>query len=176
MGSNKNEVQVSYDVSNEFFRLWLDERMNYTCAVYESENQSLEAAQLNKLAILSDFAKVTPDKRVLDIGCGWGACLEYLATARGVKQAVGVTLSSAQAAEAVAARAASADGRPGEEGKVVRAQPVVTEDQVRVAVHRELHEGRLLVEPARFQLRRDSAACLTQRAVRLQHRGRMLRC
>lgn len=99
MGSNKDEVQVSYDVSNEFFRLWLDERMNYTCAVYESENQSLEAAQLNKLAILSDFAKVTPEKRVLDIGCGWGACLEYLATARSVKEAVGVTLSSAQAEE-----------------------------------------------------------------------------
>jgi cyclopropane-fatty-acyl-phospholipid synthase len=99
MGSNKDEVQVSYDVSNEFFRLWLDERMNYTCAVFESESQTLEAAQLNKLAILSDFAKVTPEKRVLDIGCGWGACLEYLATARSVKEAVGVTLSSAQAAE-----------------------------------------------------------------------------
>lgn len=99
MGSNKDEVQVSYDVSNEFFRLWLDERMNYTCAVFESDNQSLEAAQLNKLSILSDFAKVTPDKKVLDIGCGWGACLEYLSTARGVKEAVGVTLSSAQAEE-----------------------------------------------------------------------------
>jgi cyclopropane-fatty-acyl-phospholipid synthase len=99
MGSNKDEVQVSYDVSNEFFRLWLDERMNYTCAVFESENQSLEAAQLNKLKILSDFAKVTNDSTVLDIGCGWGACLEYLATARSVKRAVGVTLSSAQAEE-----------------------------------------------------------------------------
>jgi cyclopropane-fatty-acyl-phospholipid synthase len=99
MGSNKDEVQVSYDVSNEFFRLWLDERMNYTCAVFESENQSLEAAQLNKLSILSDFAKVTPDTKVLDIGCGWGACLEYLASSRGVKSAHGVTLSSAQAEE-----------------------------------------------------------------------------
>jgi cyclopropane-fatty-acyl-phospholipid synthase len=99
MGSTKDEVQVSYDVSNEFFRLWLDERMNYTSAVFESENQSLEAAQLNKLRILSDFAKVTSQSAVLDIGCGWGACLEYLATARGVKRAVGVTLSSSQAAE-----------------------------------------------------------------------------
>ncbi len=99
MGSNKDEVQVSYDVSNEFFRLWLDERMNYTCAVFESDNQSLEAAQLNKLSILSDFAKVSPEKKILDIGCGWGACLEYLSTARGVKEAVGVTLSSAQAEE-----------------------------------------------------------------------------
>lgn len=99
MGSSKAEVEVSYDVSNEFFRLWLDERMNYTCAVYESPEQSLDAAQLNKLRILSDFAKVTPDKKVLDIGCGWGACLEYVVSARGVKRAVGVTLSTAQAAE-----------------------------------------------------------------------------
>jgi cyclopropane-fatty-acyl-phospholipid synthase len=99
MGSSKQEVEVSYDVSNEFFRLWLDERMNYTCAVFESPDQPLEAAQLNKLRILSEFAKVTPDKRVLDIGCGWGACLEYLATTRNVKSAVGVTLSTEQARE-----------------------------------------------------------------------------
>jgi cyclopropane-fatty-acyl-phospholipid synthase len=99
MGSTKSDVEVSYDVSNEFFRLWLDERMNYTCAVFESPEQSLEAAQLNKLRILSDFARVTPEKKVLDIGCGWGAALEYVVTARGVKRAVGVTLSTAQAAE-----------------------------------------------------------------------------
>jgi cyclopropane-fatty-acyl-phospholipid synthase len=99
MGSSKAEVEVSYDVSNEFFRLWLDERMNYTCAVYETPEQSLEAAQLNKLKILSEFAKVTPDKKVLDIGCGWGACVEYLATNRNVKRAVGVTLSTEQARE-----------------------------------------------------------------------------
>lgn len=99
MGSSKAEVEVSYDVSNEFFRLWLDERMNYTSAVFESPTQSLEAAQLNKLRILSEFAKVTPDKRALDIGCGWGACLEYLATSKNVKDAVGVTLSSAMAEE-----------------------------------------------------------------------------
>jgi len=99
MGSSKADVEVSYDVSNEFFRLWLDERMNYTCAVFESPDQSLEAAQLNKLKILSDFAKVTHEKKILDIGCGWGACLEYLVSARQVKEAVGVTLSSAQAEE-----------------------------------------------------------------------------
>lgn len=103
MGSSQRQVEVSYDVSNEFFRLWLDERMNYTCAVFESPDQSLEAAQLHKLRILSELAKVTPDKSVLDIGCGWGACLEYLATTRQVKRAVGVTLSTEQARE-VAAR------------------------------------------------------------------------
>lgn len=99
MGSSKADVEVSYDVSNEFFRLWLDERMNYTSAVYENWDQSLEAAQLNKLRILSDWAKVTPEKRVLDIGCGWGACLEYVATTRKAKEAVGITLSSAMAEE-----------------------------------------------------------------------------
>ncbi|MFP6683349.1 MAG: class I SAM-dependent methyltransferase [Polyangiaceae bacterium] len=99
MGSDKEQVEVSYDVSNEFFRLWLDERMNYTCAVFESEEQTLEAAQLNKLSILSDFARVRPDGKVLDIGCGWGACLEYVSTARAAERAVGVTLSSSQAEE-----------------------------------------------------------------------------
>ncbi len=99
MGSTQHEVEVSYDVSNEFFRLWLDERMNYTCAVYETPDQSLEAAQLNKLKILSDFAKVGPSKKVLDIGCGWGAALEYAVSARGAKRAVGVTLSTSQAEE-----------------------------------------------------------------------------
>src|SRR5262245_30004444 len=102
MGSTKADVEVSYDVSNEFFRLWLDERMNYTCAVFESEHQSLEAAQINKLRILSDFAKVTPKSALLDIGCGWGACLEYAVTSRGVKRAVGVTLSTAQSQEVMA--------------------------------------------------------------------------
>ena len=43
MGSSKADVEVSYDISNEFFRLWLDERMNYTSAVYETPDQSLEA-------------------------------------------------------------------------------------------------------------------------------------
>jgi cyclopropane-fatty-acyl-phospholipid synthase len=99
VGSTKEEVQVSYDVSNEFFRLWLDERMNYTSAVFENENQSLEAAQLNKLRILAEFAHIGPESTVLDIGCGWGANLEYLATTRGVKNVYGVTLSSAQMEE-----------------------------------------------------------------------------
>jgi cyclopropane-fatty-acyl-phospholipid synthase len=96
--STQAEVEVSYDVSNEFFRLWLDERMNYTCALYEG-TESLEEAQLKKLAWLADAAKVTPEKRFLDIGCGWGACLEYMATTRGVKECTGITLSRAQHAE-----------------------------------------------------------------------------
>jgi len=93
--STKHQVEVSYDVSNEFFRLWLDERMHYTCAVFENETDTLERAQENKSRILYDFAEVGPDKTVLDIGCGWGANLEYVAR-RGAKAAHGITLSSAQ--------------------------------------------------------------------------------
>ena len=98
MTSTKREVEVSYDVSNEFFRLWLDERMHYTCAVYEGENDTLEQAQVNKSRVLHDYAEVTPDSLVLDIGCGWGANLEYLVH-RGVKRAHGITLSTEQARE-----------------------------------------------------------------------------
>jgi cyclopropane-fatty-acyl-phospholipid synthase len=98
MTSTKQEIEVSYDVSNEFFRLWLDERMHYTSAVFENENDTLEQAQQNKCRVLYDFAEMNAEKRVLDIGCGWGANLEYLA-GRGVKNAHGVTLSTSQAEE-----------------------------------------------------------------------------
>lgn len=98
MGSTQNEVEVSYDVSNEFFRLWLDERMNYTCGLFEGTD-NLEEAQLKKLAWLHDAAHVTRDMAVLDIGCGWGANVEYLAVDRGVREVHGITLSRQQKAE-----------------------------------------------------------------------------
>jgi cyclopropane-fatty-acyl-phospholipid synthase len=111
MGSSKADIAVSYDVSNEFFRLWLDERMNYTSAVFDDPatpggargevvdpELSLEQAQLNKLRILSDYAHVKPGMTVLDIGCGWGANLEYQALVNKAK-AHGITLSEAQCAE-----------------------------------------------------------------------------
>jgi cyclopropane-fatty-acyl-phospholipid synthase len=96
--STQREVEVSYDVGNDFFRLWLDRRMNYTCAVFD-HTDDLEEAQVEKLRVLHDFARVTPDKAVLDIGCGWGANLQYLAADRGVKAAHGITLSSSQLEE-----------------------------------------------------------------------------
>jgi cyclopropane-fatty-acyl-phospholipid synthase len=96
MTSTKEEVEIGYDISNEFFRLWLDERMHYTSAVFDEQHTTLEQAQRNKSRWLADFAEVTPDSVVLDIGCGWGANLEYLALERKVKNAHGITLSSAQ--------------------------------------------------------------------------------
>ncbi len=99
MGSTQNEVEVSYDVSNEFFRLWLDEAMFYTSAVFESESQSLEAAQRNKMRILSDFAGIHAGSRVLDIGCGWGSAMEYIAAEHKPVATDGITLSRAQMEE-----------------------------------------------------------------------------
>ncbi|MGF1467513.1 MAG: SAM-dependent methyltransferase [Sandaracinaceae bacterium] len=95
MTSTQRDIDVSYSVSNEFFRLWLDEGMHYTSASYLTGDESLEEAQINKCRILYDFAEMEPDKLVLDIGCGWGSNLEYLAS-RGVKRAHGITLSTAQ--------------------------------------------------------------------------------
>ncbi len=102
MTSTQQEVEIGYDISNEFFRLWLDERMHYTSAVYDAEHTTLEQAQRNKSKWLADFAEVTPESLVLDIGCGWGANLEYLSLERKVKEAHGITLSRAQADEITA--------------------------------------------------------------------------
>ncbi|HEX7476327.1 MAG TPA: class I SAM-dependent methyltransferase [Polyangiales bacterium] len=98
MTSTQREIEVSYDVSNEFFRLWLDDRMHYTSASYLESSESLEEAQINKCKILHDYAEITPDKLVLDIGCGWGANVEYLVS-QGVKRIHGITLSTAQSEE-----------------------------------------------------------------------------
>jgi cyclopropane-fatty-acyl-phospholipid synthase len=95
MTSTQAEIDESYSVSNEFFRLWLDEGMHYTSASYLTGNETLEQAQIQKCKILYDYAEMTPQKRVLDIGCGWGSNLEYLAS-RGVEAAHGITLSTAQ--------------------------------------------------------------------------------
>lgn len=95
MTSTQSEIDESYSVSNDFFRLWLDEGMHYTSASYFTGEETLEEAQVNKCRILYDYAEMTPDKLILDIGCGWGSNLEYLAS-RGVKRSHGITLSTAQ--------------------------------------------------------------------------------
>jgi cyclopropane-fatty-acyl-phospholipid synthase len=96
MTSTQEQIEVSYDVSNEFFNLWLDENMHYTSASYLTGDETLEQAQIQKCRILADYAEVTPESLVLDIGCGWGSNLEYLVHERGVKRAHGITLSTAQ--------------------------------------------------------------------------------
>lgn len=96
MTSTKSEIDLSYSVSNEFFELWLDDNMHYTSASYLTGNETHEEAQWNKCRILYEYAEMTPEKRVLDIGCGWGSNLQYQAM-RGTKVSHGITLSTAQA-------------------------------------------------------------------------------
>jgi cyclopropane-fatty-acyl-phospholipid synthase len=95
MTSTQEQIDLSYSVSNEFFRLWLDENMHYTSAVFEREEMSLEEAQENKARILYDFAEADESSTILDIGCGWGSMLDH-AVRRGVKLADGITLSTEQ--------------------------------------------------------------------------------
>jgi cyclopropane-fatty-acyl-phospholipid synthase len=97
------EVEVSYDVGNDFFQLWLDRRMNYSCAVW-ANGDDLDRAQTRKLDFLHDLARTDQHSRVLDIGCGWGANLERLVESRSVAAAEGITLSPAQATEIRARR------------------------------------------------------------------------
>jgi cyclopropane-fatty-acyl-phospholipid synthase len=94
--STQQELSVTYDVSNDFFRLWLDKRMNYSCALYRKAEDTLEQAQTNKLRWFYDQMGLSPHSRVLDIGCGWGGALEFLSRDMGLSDVTGITLSSAQ--------------------------------------------------------------------------------
>ena len=89
-------VRHHYDVSNEFFALFLDESMTYSCAFFSRDGDSLAAAQRAKLELTATKLAIGPGDRVLDIGCGWGSFAIYAAK-RGAEQVVGVTLSAPQA-------------------------------------------------------------------------------
>ena len=94
--STQEQLAVTYDVSNDFFHLWLDKRMNYSCALFYNEDETLEEAQANKLLWFYKATKLTAESRVLDIGCGWGGNLEFLAKDMGLRDVSGITLSEAQ--------------------------------------------------------------------------------
>ena len=94
-GASATAIRVHYDVSNEFYRLWLDETMTYSCAMWDN-SITLEEAQMRKLDFHIEQARAEGVGRVLDIGCGWGALMRRLSV-RGAKEVVGLTLSSAQA-------------------------------------------------------------------------------
>jgi cyclopropane-fatty-acyl-phospholipid synthase len=88
-----------YDVSNEFYALFLDPLMVYTCAYYRDPDGKLEQAQRDKLDLVCRKLELTPGESLLDIGCGWGSLSLWAAQHYGVR-AHGVTLSRAQAAYA----------------------------------------------------------------------------
>ena len=94
-GASATAIQAHYDVGNDFFRLWLDESMTYSCASWD-DSLTLGEAQQKKLDFHIDQARAGGAARVLDIGCGWGALMRRLSL-RGAREIVGLTLSSAQA-------------------------------------------------------------------------------
>ena len=92
---NRAAISFHYDVSNEFYRLWLDEERVYSCAYFTSPDESLDQAQRNKLEHICRKLRLQPGERLLDIGCGWGALVCWAARQHGVR-AHGITLSRQQ--------------------------------------------------------------------------------
>jgi cyclopropane-fatty-acyl-phospholipid synthase len=92
-------VRHHYDVSNEFFALFLDESMTYSCAFFAAGAETLEAAQEEKLETVCRKLGLSEGDRVLDVGCGWGSFPLWAATRHGAR-VVGITLSPPQAEKA----------------------------------------------------------------------------
>ena len=92
---NRASIQFHYDVSNEFYALWLDDAMVYSCAYFEQSDQGLEQAQQAKLDHICRKLQLRAGDRLLDIGCGWGALVIHAARHYGV-HSHGVTLSAEQ--------------------------------------------------------------------------------
>jgi cyclopropane-fatty-acyl-phospholipid synthase len=89
-------VRSHYDVGNEFYALWLDRRMVYSCAYFDTGEEDIDAAQEAKLDYTCRKFRLKPGESLLDIGCGWGSLVLYAAEHYGDK-ATGITLSEPQA-------------------------------------------------------------------------------
>lgn len=92
-------ISHHYDVSNEFYALWLDKRLIYSCGYFHTGAEDIDTAQEAKLDHLCRKLRLTPGERILDIGCGWGGLAIYAAQNYGVS-VLGVTLSAQQVEEA----------------------------------------------------------------------------
>ena len=95
MKKQKEEVSYHYDLGNDFYSLWLDETMSYSCAYFKNENDSIYEAQMNKIHHLLKKLNLKEGLSLLDIGCGWGSLLIEAAKLYKVK-GVGITLSQEQ--------------------------------------------------------------------------------
>ena len=91
----KKNISYHYDLGNEFYRLWLDETMTYSSAIFQNPQESLEAAQRRKYASMIDQMGAQAGDHVLEIGCGWGGFAEFAAQERGLR-VTGLTISQAQ--------------------------------------------------------------------------------
>ena len=97
--TSRRNISEHYDLGNDFYRLWLDSSMTYSCGKFTRENQSLEEAQVAKYQALCEKLRLTGSDHVLEIGCGWGAFSCYLAENYGCR-VTAVTISQEQLAEA----------------------------------------------------------------------------
>jgi cyclopropane-fatty-acyl-phospholipid synthase len=88
-------VRSHYDVGNDFYRLFLDEQMVYSCAYWTHDADRLDLAQAAKLELICRKLELHPDQRFLDVGCGWGALISHATRLHGVR-ATGISLSDAQ--------------------------------------------------------------------------------
>jgi cyclopropane-fatty-acyl-phospholipid synthase len=122
---DREAIQFHYDLSNDFYALWLDRRMVYSCGYFEEGQDDLDAAQEKKLDLICRKLSLQPGQRFLDIGCGWGGLVIHAAKHYGVR-AEGITLSERQLE--------FARRRIAEEG---------LEDRVTVRLqdYRDVHEG-----------------------------------
>lgn len=93
---DRRAIRFHYDISNDFYRLWLDRRMLYSCGYFEEAGADLETAQTAKLRHICRKLRLRPGMRLLDIGCGWGGLAIHAAQQCGAK-VVGVTISPQQA-------------------------------------------------------------------------------
>ena len=93
---DRQAVTYHYNRSNDFYSLWLDARMVYSCAYFASPDDDLDTAQERKLEYICRKLRLRPGERLLDIGCGWGGLVLYAAQHYGV-DAYGITLSEPQA-------------------------------------------------------------------------------
>ena len=92
---DKENIQYHYDIGDDFYKLFLDDSMTYSCAFFESPDMSLEDAQRLKRKIIYDKLQLNKNDTLLDIGCGWGSIILESAEKYGLK-AVGITLSENQ--------------------------------------------------------------------------------
>lgn len=93
---DRQAVTYHYNVSNDFYALWLDRQMVYSCAYFHSPDEELDTAQARKLDYICRKLRLQPGQRLLDIGCGWGGLVMHAARQYNV-EAVGITLSQPQA-------------------------------------------------------------------------------
>jgi cyclopropane-fatty-acyl-phospholipid synthase len=92
---DEEAIRYHYDVSNDFYNMWLDENMVYSCAYFENGDEDLASAQIKKIDHILTKIQLRPEHRLLDIGCGWGALVIRAAQKFGAK-CVGITLSKNQ--------------------------------------------------------------------------------